>query len=536
MKILLSALLVVASCSFKKSQLQNQTLKGHEELYSEPDKPKLAKLDEFEKRIVIAATNDVHGNYQAQALTFIDDHQKQEQTVKVGGIDVVQNYFKILRDTYENVVLVDSGDIFSRASSSNTVRDFYSTLKYDAVTVGLRDFNLKLPSSMSSSSDLFKKFAKDSPTPLILSNLYELKTARVVEWEGTKPYLLKNVGGVKIGIIGLMADDIVANTPIHNRVGLYVENMIQSTLGNARLLRSLGADLIVVITHQGIDCNSELAAEAKLPGTKVNFEPLKQNVCNLKGVLGEYLERLPPQLVDVVIGGRNHQKTANFVNGTLVMSGFEDGKSFSFAEFIVNTKTKKVSADETVVHQPVIFCHEFFKETSDCYTEDPSVNHTKRIPATFLGTPIEVPGSKPPKEEPKVSGIIGKELVAKGLISFTADIAFFPKTTGQSQMFILAVQGRDLIRLLEEDYNQNRASNWLPSPYLEKDHELVLSVAGMEVENEKVYRILTDLESIQQYQMLTKHMSHPESIALMNHSWDSQNEDSVSTQLAAQTR
>lgn len=535
MKILLCALLLVGSCSFKKSQLENQTLKGHEELYSIADAPKLKKLDEFEKRIVIAATNDVHGHYQAHTVSFRDDHQKTPQTVKVGGIDAIQSYYKILRDTFENVVMVDSGDIFSKAASSNIVKEFYSTLKYDAVTVGLRDFNLKLPSSMTSSSDLFKKFAKDSPTPLILSNLYELKTARVVEWEGTKPYLLKEINGVKVGIIGLIPNDIVANTPVHNRVGLFVENMIQSTLRHARLLRSLGADIVVVLTHQGIDCNSELAAEAKLPITKVNFEPQK-NVCNLKSTLGEYLERLPPQLVDVVVGGRNHQKMANYVNGTLVLGSFEDGKSFSFAEFTVNTKTKKISAEDTVVHQPVIFCHEFFKETSDCYTEDPSVNHSKRIPATFLGSPIVVPVSPAPTEEVTTSAIMTKENIAKGIVSFNTDISFVPKTTGQSQLFVLAIKGSELVRILEEDFNQHRGNNWQPSPYLEKDQELILSIAGMEVENEKTYRILTDVESLQLHPTLAKNMSHPESLALMNHSWDSNHEDAVNTQLAAQTR
>ena len=535
MKILLCALLVVASCSFKKSQLENQKMKGHEELYSSPDEPKIQKLGEFEKRIVIAATNDVHGNYQAQTLEFKDDHNKTPQTTKVGGVDVIQGYYKILRDTYENVVLVDSGDIFSRASSSNTVRDFYSTLKYDALTVGLRDFNLKLPSTMNSSSDLFKKFAKDSPTPLILSNLYELKTARVVEWEGTRPYLLKDINGVKVGIIGLIPDDIVANTPVHNRVGLFVENMIQSTLRHARLLRSLGADVIVVLTHQGIDCNSELAAEAKLPVTKVNFEPQKENVCNLKGVLGEYLERLPPQLVDVVVGGRNHQKMANFVNGTLVIAGFEDGKSFSFAEFTVNTKTKKIIPEQTVVHQPVTFCHEFFKETNDCFTEDNSVNHLKRIPATFLGKPLEF-SSTSPVEEPKTSAVFTKEDAAKGLISFTADLAFFPKTSGQSQLFILAVKGSDLLNVLEEDFNRNRGGNWTPSPYLEKGNELILSVAGMEIEKDKTYKILTDLESLQTHKKLAKNMSNVESMALATHSWDSFHEDVVNTSLAAQAR
>src|SRR5690606_23644073 len=181
----------------------------------------------------------------------------------------MKNYFSILREYYKNVVLVDSGDLLADANSGKTVNDFYSFLNYDAMTIGLRDFNIKVPESIGSSANLFKNFAKVGKVPLLVSNLYELKTARVVEWEGTKPYIIKEVNGVKVGILGLIPDDIVGQTPVNNRVGLFVENMLQSTLRHARLLRSLGAEVIVVITHQGIDFASELAHKSKLPLMKV---------------------------------------------------------------------------------------------------------------------------------------------------------------------------------------------------------------------------------------------------------------------------
>mgnify|MGYP001566035102 CR=1 FL=1 len=92
-----------------------------------------------------------------------------------------------------------------------------------------------------------------------------------------------------------------------------IENMLQSTLRYARLLRSLGAEAIVVITPQGLDCGKSLSSEMSLPIHKVNFGP-KAKVCDLQSALGVYLTRLPPHLVDVVVGGRNHQKVANYVN------------------------------------------------------------------------------------------------------------------------------------------------------------------------------------------------------------------------------
>lgn len=537
MKIFLCALLVVASCSFKKSQLANQKMKGHQELYSEPEEPKLQVLEADEKRVVIAATNDMHGKHNGETVTISDDHNKKDMKFHIGGKEVIKSHFNILRETYKNVVLVDSGDIFSKANALDSVKNFYESNNYDAVTVGLRDFNLKVSSETGSSAKLFQTFAKTSKVPLLLTNLYELKTARGVEWEGTKSHLIKDAGGVKVGIIGLIPDDIVGQTPVNNRVGLFVENMLQSTLRHARLLRSLGAEVIVVLTHQGIDCASELAAGAKLPLMKVNFEPQRENICDLKNVLGVYLERLPPQLVDVVVGGRNHMKMANFVNGTLVMSGFPDGKSFSFAEFIVNGKTKKIVPEKTVVHQPVFFCQEFFKETNDCFHEDESVNHKNKIPAKFLGKPILTETIATNEEvQDKKNGHTKPVAISKSLTQFKADLSYVPKSSGETQLFIMVMKGRELVKILEEDYNHDRKDYWQPSPFLMKDQELTVSISGMELDLNKNYRVLTDLESIQKHRSLIRQVGSYEAEALMNHSWASVEEDSVTSSLAAQSR
>lgn len=529
MKYYLLALILLASCSFKKN---NQTLKGHEELYSEPDTPDLISLNEHEKRIVIASTNDIHGLYSPVSFTFEDQHNKGTQSIVIGGESVMNTYFNILRDVYKNVILVDSGDIFSDGKDWKGVEEFYTKNRYDAVTVGLRDFNLKISEEIGNTTGLFQQFAKTSKTPLLLSNLYELKTARVVEWEGTRSHIIREVNGVKVGIIGLIPDDIVAQTPVNNRVGLFVENMLQSTLRHARLLRSLGADVIVVLTHQGIDCNSELAQTAKLPVDKVNFEPQRPNVCDLKNALGDYLLRLPPNLVDVVIGGRNHMKTANIVNDIVVMSGFPDGSSFSYTELVFDTKTKKLNKEKTVVHQPVYFCNEFFKETSDCYFKDPSVDHKKRIPAKFLGQDIF-----PDKTAalPAHKRLITADVV-KSLETFHADLSYAPPGSGETQLIVLNLKGKELLKFLEEDYNRGRDAHWTPSPYSRKGNDLFITINGQNIQLERNYRVLTDLESAQKHSYFLRKVTSFDTEALVNHSWNSFEEDSVSSKLAAQAR
>jgi hypothetical protein len=157
---------------------------------------------------------------------------------------------------------------------------------------------------------------------------------------------------------------------------------------HARLLRSLGADLVIVMTHQSIDCSSHLVVHRDLPREKVNFDPYDQEACLLDNKLGDFLKRLPPELVDVVVGGRSGDKMANIVNGILVLGGFSQGRGLNFSEFVINTKTHKLNHSKTVVHQPVLFCHDFFKETNDCFPDDKSIDHKERVKALFLGKEI----------------------------------------------------------------------------------------------------------------------------------------------------
>jgi 2',3'-cyclic-nucleotide 2'-phosphodiesterase (5'-nucleotidase family) len=533
MKILLFILLLsTVNCSFKKNPLANQTHKGHKELYSRPDAPELTESKDV-RRIVIAATNDLEAHYDPHDIAFTDMHNPGVQNIRVGGADAIAAYFKVLRDQYQDVLLVDSGDIFSSKTSIKEVQNFYKSNKYDAVTLGVNDFNQKLPKGISSSSHLFREFANSSSVPLILSNLYELKTGRVVEWKGALPYLIKSVGGVKVGIIGLIPDDIAKLTPIDNRVSLYVENMLQATLQQARLLRSLGADLIVVLTHQGLNCGHELAQESKLPLKKINFDPNQADICDLKSTLGTYLERLPPHLIDVVIGGRNHEKVANFVNDTLVLSSFEKGKSMSYAEFFFDTKTKEVIKERTIVHQPVMFCREFFKETRDCFSQDTSVNHAQRIAVTFLGQELQFNDTSD-----KVSLLISPEINLKqALKEMKADIAFTPLTSGSSQLINLKISGKDLIRLLEEDFNSASIKNWHPSPFVHKDGLLYLILQKEHLDPAKEYTVLTDLEGVHDRKILSNASSHANRKVLPNHSWSSfEMSDSVNTKMAAQER
>ena len=514
---ILSLILITASCSFKKNDLANQTQNGHEELYSEPQEIDFSE-EKGIKKIVIAATNDIGGNFGTQANKIKDNHNKDPLHIEVGGVDFFYSYLQILREKYKSVVLLDSGDFLpADPEDYRHAQDFYSGLKYNAISPGLTD----LSSRSSGGLNPVKKFSENSQVTVLASNLYELKTARGIEWKGIDQYEVAEVNGVKVGIIGILPDDISSLTPVDNRIGLYVENMLQSTLHQARRLRSLGAQIIVVMTHQGLDCGSEIAEKSKLPLTKVNFEPRKDDYCNLKGPLGTYLQRLPAQLVDVVIAGRNNQKVANVINGIVVLSGFDSGKSFSYTELSLDEKTGKILPDKTVIHQPVMVCREFFKETNDCYTEDPSVNHKERVPAKFLGIPVERNEEIRTKFRKYFDDVsVGMRRAADELLElYKADIIYSPKSGESTHLVILEMKGSELSRWMEMSYNEEETYLWAPSPFSRKNEDLIITINNERIQQSKIYKILSNVESLQARVELWKHINSEDLISLTEESW-----------------
>lgn len=533
---LLALILLFVGCSAKRPD-GNQTQNGHEELYSMPEVSEERKDLKGFKRIVIASTNDLHGHYGPVTVEFKDSASDKKQTMKLGGVDYLSTYLSILKENFPHTILVDSGDVLpSSPKKLPAARRFYESFGYDALTYGLTDFNLRRPKSTPIKSSLLQEFAKDVNTPVVLSNLYDLKTARGVEWKGVKPYVIKEINGIKVGILGIVPDDIVSLTPLDNRVGLYVENMVQNTLRYARLVRSLGAQLIVVLTHQGVKCGAEIAQTKKLPLKKVNFDPEKSDVCNLSGVMGQYIDRLPPQLVDIVIGGRHHEKMANKVKGIVIQSGFEDGQSLSFTEFFFDSKGE-IAPDKTIIHQPVMICHEFFKETKDCYWEDPSVDHSRKIAARFLGQEI--------KPDEKIREKFKKFFVARSLPvlrdhdtqtllkTFSSDLILRPLKSSESQLVTIDLKGEVLEKILDEKFNSGETSQWAPAHFKRENNKLRIEVADQLIEKDKTYRILSDLQTIQDDFELRLYIDHTVTKSHSSLSWnDLDLSDELTSQMA----
>jgi 5'-nucleotidase len=380
MKIIMLALL--AACSFNGKN-SNERPDGHKRLYSAPDAEESLDIPRGGKRLIIVGTNDMRGRIEAWQQGARDKHHPGEVLVSVGGVEVLARHLQILRRQNPAAVLtLDAGNALAGGKPEATI-EALREMGYDAYTLGMEDLK-QVPKRgphrwLSSLSP-----AKSEPT-LLLSNLVDLHTSEPVKWGNSVPTLLKEVNGVKVGVLGLFTDSVPKLATSRTLNGLYVESALQALLKHTRALRLKGAEVIVLMVDGQLSCGRALAGERKLPVDKVNFDPRAPGACDEGGPLATLLAETPPGLVDVVVSAGDG-KVANFVSGIPVVQAFADGTSFSRVDLMV--ANGKVVEEHTRIHQPVRLCHRFFKATDDCYTGDESVDHRELVPARYLGEAV----------------------------------------------------------------------------------------------------------------------------------------------------
>lgn len=125
-----------------------------------------------------------------------------------GGLPRRADFIKTVKKEAKELLILDAGDAlaidyFSRASEREKARKraevvlrLYEKIGYDALNIGDTDIGLGI--------EYLKNLQGRIKIPFLSANLKERKTGKPV----FNPYLIKDVGGAKIGIIGLLTATI----------------------------------------------------------------------------------------------------------------------------------------------------------------------------------------------------------------------------------------------------------------------------------------------------------------------------------------
>lgn len=191
--------------------------------------------------ITILSTTDLHGNI----LPTTD----YEGTTNRGGIARLTTKIAEIRKETPNALLVDSGDTIQGTAASfldkgQVIVRLVNHLKYDAWTLGNHEFDW--------GSDTIAACIAKAEVPVLAGNLKAISEDTKKKFAKVQPFVIREVDGVKVAIVGLTTPGIPNWSRPRLIPGLEFE---QSAIALRRIIpqvKTAGAQVIVLATHQGI--------------------------------------------------------------------------------------------------------------------------------------------------------------------------------------------------------------------------------------------------------------------------------------------
>jgi len=262
-------------------------------------------------RIQIIHTNDIHGH-----LDITDTVQGGTSAFSQGGlIAMAQQIEKLRAKAPDRTLLVDAGDAWQGTYISNenkgqAITQIMSLLKYDAQAVGNHDFDW--------GQDVLKQRTQEASFPFLCANCADA-TGAVPGY--LKPYAVKDLGIVKVAMIGLIiptAASIIKDTSIAGLHFLPLAETVRKYLPEMKQK----ADLMIAVTHVGL-------------------EPLIPEG-------DRALATAVPEL-DVIVGGHSHTalRAATTVGKTVIVQTGAYTANLGDLELVIDPATKKVTAVPT---------------------------------------------------------------------------------------------------------------------------------------------------------------------------------------------
>ena len=264
--------------------------------------------------ITIAGTADLQGMMEpsTQKIDLDFDGKKEEMTM--GGIARIATLLKELKTKNPNTVTVSTGDDlmnrFFHTYKGKAIFSLMSDAGYDLYVFGNHEFD--------KGSNVLAKALDGTQFDVICSDLDVSRSALLGK---CKPYLIKELDGVKVGFFSLMTENLPVVTAERN-VTMISDN-VTIAKKMVKLLKEKGADLIVALSHIGYKEDRELAKQ-------------------VKGI-------------DLIFGGHSHHyiKKMGHINDTAIVNGGEMGTQIVKVDIPMTKELKVLHREITMTKIPV---------------------------------------------------------------------------------------------------------------------------------------------------------------------------------------
>ena len=237
--------------------------------------------------IVILHTNDTHSRLEPYLESNLDD---------VGGVVRRHTFIQQTRAQYPHTIVVDAGDFSQGTPYFNLFKGFpeielMNKMGYDVVELGNHEFD--------NGSKALAKRLKKANFKIVCAN-YQFKNKNLSKL--VKPYAIINVGENKIGFFGLLCDMKKVLMPTHYKETTFLDPVSAAKEMVDLLQNKEQCDIIICLSHLGIEAEWEGDITDKIIAEKVNG-------------------------IDFIIGGHNHLLLEEplIVNDTKIVQAKKNG-------------------------------------------------------------------------------------------------------------------------------------------------------------------------------------------------------------------
>jgi len=237
-----------------------------------------------QREIRILHINDFHG--------FEDAYKPYGSEDAQGGLAYLAARAEELRAEKPTLFLA-AGDMIQGSNWANIFQgkssiEAMNAMRLDALVAGNHEFDF--------GQTVLKERIKEANFPVLGANVMGLSAL--------KPYIIKELDGLSIAVIGVVTGDAPVSTHPKNVSGLQFLSPVDTVEKYVRQLRGK-SDMVIVLSHIGFGADIDLA----------------------KKVEG----------IDVIVGGHSHTKVAKpaVVGKTFIVQAFEHGKVLGVLDLTV---------------------------------------------------------------------------------------------------------------------------------------------------------------------------------------------------------
>lgn len=251
-------------------------------------------------KLQVLSTTDVHGH--VYPTNYYGDEGNEPL-----GLARVATLIKQHRAANPNTLLVDSGDCLQgtpmtywaarvNPAAPNPMVQAYNHLKYDAFCVGNHEYNYGL--------DYLNKARREAMYPFLSGNVFQHGTTTPVY----VPYVIKQVGGAKVGIVGFTTPGValwdrrfVQGKQDFHDITTWAKRWVPE-------VKAKGADAVVVIIHSGLGA----PYEPTFGGYDASEGLPEENVC------AKLADEVPG--IDAILLGHSHKELQKLVRNGVILA------------------------------------------------------------------------------------------------------------------------------------------------------------------------------------------------------------------------